>query len=43
MIDAANAISGNHTAIERRITGKSGRDREAMLEQSKMRSFNAKT
>ena len=32
MIDAAHAISGNHTAIERRVTGKGGGAREAMLE-----------
>ena len=43
MIDAAHAISGNHSAIERRITEKGGRSREPAIEERKMRSFNEKS
>ena len=43
MIDAAHAISGNHSAIERKITEKGGRSREPVLDERKMRSFNEKS
>ena len=43
MIDAAHAMSGNHSAIERKITEKGGRSREPVLNERKMRSFNEKT
>ena len=43
MIDAAHAISGNQSTVERRVTERSGRLREPNIEEQKVRSFNEKS
>ena len=43
MIDAAHTISGNQSAVERRVTERSGRMREPNIEEQKIRSFNQKS